>query len=148
MFNLEDFKKYGKAVRRDGQIVRFIAHVPDARVEYERLVCMDANARLYVGCENGKASLRDIENKFDLVEVVRPMYDVSFSVPEPLSEEPGPGDAVYVLIGGILDPHAVQVIWGAQAPWCRRMTMKLGFIWRTMEEAQAAADVLKKGFRQ
>lgn len=148
MFNLEDFKKYGRAVRRDGQLARFIAHVPDALLEHERLVCMDAQARLFPSREDGKASSLGHETKYDLVDVVRTMHNASFSVPEPLSEVPKLGDTVYVLIGGILDPRAVQVIWGTKDPRCRRMVMKLGFVWRTMEEAQVAADVLKKGFRQ
>ena len=30
MFNLEDFKKYGVAIRRDGKRIRFAAHIPEA----------------------------------------------------------------------------------------------------------------------
>lgn len=148
MFNLEDFKKYGKAVRRDGKIVRFIAHVPDAALDQERLICMDDARRLFPCCEDGMTSSRGLENNFDLVDVVRPMLNVSFSVPEPLSEEPEPGDTVYAIYGSTLDPSAVQVIWGAQSSEFNRMNMKRGFVWKTLEEAQAAANILKKGFRQ
>lgn len=140
MFNLDDFKKYGKAVRRDGKIARFIAHVPDAALDRERLICMDDARRLFLCCEDGKASSRD------LVEVVRPMLNVRFSVPEPLSNEPEPGDTVYVLYGDIFAPNAVEVIWGGQDQKFQSMVMERGFVWETMEEAQAAADILKKGF--
>lgn len=148
MFNLEDFKKYGKAVRRDGKIARFIAHIPDARREDNRIVAMDAEHDLQTFCEDGAYLPGGNESCYDLVEVVRPMINVIFSVPEPLSEEPEPGDTVYVLNWGVFSPNPVQVIWGSQTPERRSILMERGFVWKTMEEAQAAVEILKKGFRQ
>lgn len=146
MFNLEDFKKYGKAVRRDGQLARFIAHVPDALLEHERLVCMDAQARLFPCCEDGKASSRDLENKFDLVEVVRPMRRISLSMPEPARAVPTPGDTVHVLVGEIWKLKVFEIIWGANDPKTERAIFDAGCVWKTLEDAEAAVAAIKKGF--
>ena len=151
MFNLEDFKKYGRAVRRDGQLVRFIAHVPDALLEHERLVYMDAQARLFPSREDGKASSLGHETKYDLVAVVHPMRNVSFSVPEPLSEEPEPGDVVYVIAGPIWEPYVIELVWGG-APlnaWGKNMLalFEKGLIWATREEAETALAAFAKGYR-
>lgn len=148
MFNLEDFKKYGVAIRRDGKRMRFAAHIPEAARDDMRVLSMDDDGGLQFNDENGLflATRRQLDE--DLVDVVRPMLNVSFSVPEPLSEEPEPGDTVYAIYGSTLDPSAVQVIWGAQSSEFNRMNMKRGFVWKTLEEAQAAANILKKGFRQ
>ena len=148
MFNLEDFKKYGVALRRDGKRVRFAAHIPDASRADMRVLSMDDDGELQFNDEDGSFRMSKKQCDEDIVDVYRPMLDVSFSVPEPLSEEPEPGDTVYVIYGSTLDPSAVQVIWGAQSSEFNRMNMKRGFVWKTLEEAQAAASILKKGFRQ
>ena len=150
MFNLEDFKKYGRAVRRDGQLVRFIAHVPDALLEHERLVCMDAQARLFPSREDGKASSLCHETKYDLVDVVHPMRNVSFTVPEPLTTMPVPGDVVYAVIGNLSEIHVIEIIWGGPPlnTWGKTILahFKMGLVYKTAEDAETAAAAIRKGF--
>lgn len=148
MFNLEDFKKYGVAIRRDGRRARFIVHIPDAESKTHRLLSMTDDGVLWFASEDGMFSAFRRETNNDLIDVVRPMLNVRFSVPEPLRNEPEPGDTVYVLYGDIFAPNAVEVIWGGQDQKFQSMVMERGFVWETMEEAQAVADILKKGFRQ
>lgn len=149
-FNLEDFKKYGKAVRRDGKIAHFIAHVPDAMLDQERLVCMDDTRRLFPCCEDGMASSRGIENNFDLVDVIRPVRNISFSVPEPLSDDLEPGDVVYAVIGNLSEIHVVEIIWGGPPlnTWGKTILalFKMGLVYKTAEDAETAAAAIRKGF--
>ena len=98
------------------------------------------------------ASSRGLENNFDLVDVVRPMLNVSFSVPAPLSEEPEPGDVVYAVHGDFWEIHVIELVWGG-APlnaWGKNMLtlFGMGLVYKTAEEAEAAADAIKKGFRR
>lgn len=150
MFNLEDFKKYGKAVRRDGKIAHFIAHVPDAMLDQERLVCMDDTRRLFPCCEDGMTSSRGIESNFDLVDVIRPVRNISFSMPEPLSEEPGPGDVVYVVHGDFWEIHGIKLVWGGPPlnAWGKNILslFEMGLVYKTAEDAEAAVAAIKKGF--
>lgn len=148
MFNLEDFKKYGKAVRRDGKIARFIAHIPDAAHKDMCVLSILVGGELRFNSEDGAYLLGDTQSDSDLIDVVRPMLNVSFSVPEPMSEEPAMGDTVYIISGNVYRPHVASMFWGKESPEFRSIVWGQRFVWRTREDAQAVVDILKKGFRQ
>ena len=151
MFNLEDFKKYGVAIRRDGKRMRFAEHIPEARDDM-RVVSIDDDGDLQFNDENGLflATRRQLDE--DLIDVVRPVRNVSFSVPEPLSEEPEPGDVVYVVHGDFCEIHVIELVWGGPPlnAWGKNILslFEMGLVYKTAEEAEAAADAIKKGFRR
>lgn len=151
MFNLEDFKKYGVAIRRDGKRVRFIVHITTARSDMH-VISIDDDGYLLFNSEDGSFLTLEKKCDEDLVDVVRQMRNVSFSVPEPLSEEPEPGDVVYAVHGYFWEIHVIELVWGG-APlnaWGKNMLalFEMGLVYKTAEEAEAAADAIKKGFRR
>ena len=61
MFNLEDFKKYGVAIRRDGKRVSFSAHIPRAACADMRVLSMDDDGVLWFTSEDGISTGRTSE---------------------------------------------------------------------------------------
>lgn len=72
-FNLDDFKRTGRARTRDGREVMFVAHDPSLLFS-QRVIIVGANRRVATRCENGRLSSALIpqDHPGDLVEVVEP----------------------------------------------------------------------------
>lgn len=148
MFNLEDFKKYGVAIRRGGRRARFVAHIPDAAAKDHRLLSITDDGVLWFTREDGMFSAFGRKTDNDLIDVDRPMRRISFSVPEPVSEMPKPGDVVYAVYVNFLGPEAFEFVSGALMPKEEKNLFQMGLLYKTVEDAQAACDAIRKGFER
>lgn len=143
MFNLEDFKKYKSALRRDGRMARFIAHIPDAAAKDNRLLSMTDDGVLWFTSEDGMyVSSGRSDN--DLIDAGYMPHRISFTIPEPLATMPEQGDIVYVITGPIWEPYIAEIVWDGSL----EMLFEKGLIWSTRPEAETALLAFSRGYRQ
>lgn len=69
MFNLEDFKKYGVAIRRDGKRIRFAAHIPEAVLADMHVLSVDYDGNLQFNNEDGSFFTMERQCDEDIVDV-------------------------------------------------------------------------------
>ena len=143
MFNLEDFKKYKSALRRDGKRARFVAHIPDAAAKDHRLLSITDDGVLWFTCEDGLFSPSGTTTGNDLIHAGYMPHKISFTVPEPLAAMPEPGNIVYGITGPVYDPYVAEIVWDGSSA----MFFEKGLIWATRQEAETALVAFAKGYR-
>lgn len=145
-FSLDEFKSVGYAVTRDGKVVRFVAHVPGARLERERVIGLGEDGAVLLYTEDG-CHLNSKHSSDNLVSIKHPT--VTFNAIEvPAPEKTAPANGVTYWTPTILEEGGsiTEVVW--DGGWYDRARLRAGLVWLTKVDALAALDAMLKPLRE
>lgn len=137
MFDLEEFKRVGWAMDREGRRVKFVAHVPRA-CPRDRLVALRWDGTVCTYGESGRV-YADATNDYDLVSIWRPTITINGAVIVAPETEALPKGVSY--FSPDLSCIAVQE-YGWEGDWFDVKLLKHGLVWLDADAAQNALTAI------
>lgn len=140
-FDLEAAKRGEPIVTRDGREAKFIAHVPEATNEYNRVVFL-VEGDLYVRPTSGLIKQKTTFSELDLFMASPPMRSINgYEYPEPVREPLKDGQTYWI---PFICEDELTYIDGYRWTdnWTDRFWLKRGLIHLTREAAEAHARAI------